>query len=149
MARNQQVRGINDAGATSLLRQGWSGLALWMALGLVLEGLMACKAPAYLADPVRRELFRLAHTHGTLLSVVLIGAALTAARHPFASRTIAPALRLGALLMPVGFLFAGIVHSESDPGPAIWLVPPGALLMLYGAVATAVGVARGSDAPAG
>jgi hypothetical protein len=40
--------------------------------------------------------------------------------------------------MPLGFLFSGIWHPEGDPGLAIRLVPPSALLINFGAVATAL-----------
>jgi hypothetical protein len=48
------------------------------------------------------------------------------------------AIRLGAVLMPLGFLGAGVWHSEGDPGLAIWLVPPAALLVIFSAVALAL-----------
>jgi hypothetical protein len=41
------------------------------------------------------------------------------------------ALRLAALLMPTAFALAIFGHSEADPGPSIWLVPVGALALLY------------------
>lgn len=122
----------------SLLRQGWIGVACWMAVGLLLEGLLGYKAPGYLNDSQRRELFRLAHTHGTLLSAVLILAALTARHFGAVPRSAQLTLRIGSVLMPVGFLLAGIWHPEGDPGLAIWLVPPGALLMIFGVVAMAL-----------
>lgn len=122
----------------SLLRQGWIGIACWMAMGLLLEGLLGYKAPGYLNDPQRRELFRLAHTHGTLLSAVLILAALTGRHFVPVPRWAQAALRIGSILMPAGFLLAGVWHPEGDPGLAIWLVPPGALLMIFGAVAMAL-----------
>jgi len=133
-----------------MLRQGWFGVAAWMAVGLLLEGLLGYKAPAYLNDPQRRELFRLAHTHGTLLSGVLVLAALTSARFGGASGLARPAracLRIGAVMMPVGFLLAGVWHPEGDPGLAIWIVPPGALLVIFGTVAMALNVRfdKGSD----
>ena len=59
-----------------MIRQGWVSVAVWMSFGLLLEGLLGYKIPTYLNDPQRRELFQLAHTHGTLLGLVLIGAAL-------------------------------------------------------------------------
>lgn len=121
-----------------MLRQGWVSVACWMAVGLLLEGLLGYKAPSYLNDPQRRELFRLAHSHGALLGVVLIVAALTAQRFGMPPRTAQLALRIGAVMMPVGFLLAGVWHPEGDPGLAIWLVPPGALLVIFGAVAMAL-----------
>ena len=120
--------------ADRLLRQGWASIALWMSVGLLLEGLLGYKVPAYLNDPQRRELFRLAHTHGTLLGILLVASALVIERGAAVPKAAQAALRVGAVLMPVGFLVAGIWHSEGDPGLAIWLVPPGALLVIYAAV---------------
>ena len=122
-----------------LLFQGWASIAFWMSLGLLLEGLLGYKVPAYLEDGQRRELFRLAHTHGTLLSVVLIAAALCGRLFDLSPAPVATsALRLGALLMPLGFLLGGMWHPEGDPGIAIWLVPPGALMVIFGAIAMAL-----------
>ena len=118
-----------------ILFQGWVSLALWMVVGLLLEGLMAYKTPAYLQDNVRRELFRLAHAHGAVLGLVLIAAALSGERFQIPpARAARIALRLGAVLMPLGFLLAGVWHYESDPGLAIWLAPVGAALLIFGVV---------------
>lgn len=112
--------------------QGWLSLALWMSFGLLLESLMAYKSPAYLDDAQRRELFRLAHAHGTLLGVVMVIAAIWArGTGAQLSRLSIIALRLGTVVMPLGFLGAGFWHPESDPGLAIWLVPAGALLLIF------------------
>lgn len=120
----------------SMGRQGWLGFALWMTFGLVLEGLLGYKIPAYLADPQRRELFRLAHAHGTLLSLLLVLAALWIERgHSVPHRAICILLRVGSVLLPVGFLLAGVWHFESDPGFAIWLVPLGAVLIIFAVIA--------------
>lgn len=122
-----------------LLVQGWGGLALFMALGFVLESLLAWKTPAYLDDPIRRELLRLAHSHGALLHVVLL---VLAATMPRFARPVPPglvlALRLGAILVPAGFLLGGLWHPEGDPGHGIWLVPAGALLALAGTIGAAL-----------
>jgi hypothetical protein len=122
-----------------LLFQGWVSIALWMSFGLLLEGLLGYKIPSYLEDAQRRELFRLAHAHGTLLALVLIAAALCVRSmqiHP--PRIAARAMRLGSVVMPLGFLLSGVWHPEGDPGLAIWLVPPSALMIIFGAVATAL-----------
>jgi peptidoglycan/LPS O-acetylase OafA/YrhL len=121
--------------ADRLLRQGWASVALWMSVGLLLEGLLGYKIPAYLNDPQRRELFRLGHTHGTLLGILLVAAALVLERGAEVPKAARTALRAGAVLVPAGFFIGGIWHSESDPGPAIWLVPVGALLVIYSAIA--------------
>ena len=122
-----------------LLLQGWVSIAIWMSFGLLLEGLLGYKIPVFLEDGQRRELFRLAHTHGTLLSLVLVAAALCLRLFEIRPPPVAlNALRLGALLMPLGFLLSGMWHPEGDPGVAIWLVPPGALMVIFGAIATAL-----------
>lgn len=139
-----RVPGASSPWASRMMFQGWMSVACWMAVGLLLEGLIGYKAPVYLNDPQRRELFRLAHAHGTLLGVVLIAAGLSS-RYlvpPLAARF---ALRLGAVMMPLGFLLAGIWHPEGDPGLAIWLVPPSALLLIFGALALALGLRSNKD----
>jgi len=125
--------------ARTLIRQGWASIALWMTLGLLLEGMLGYKIPAYLNDPQRRELFRLAHAHGTLLGVLLIAGGLCIRGGVIELQRIAAgALRLGAIMMPVGFAVAGIWHPEGDPGIAIWLVPPGAVLVIFAAISAAL-----------
>ena len=122
-----------------MIVQGWASVAVWMAFGLLLEGLLGFKIPPYLDDLQRRELFRLAHTHGTFLGVVLVVAALCGGRGAaLPPRSARAALRAGSLVMPVGFLLAGLWHPEGDPGLAIWLVPPGALLVIFGAIVMAL-----------
>jgi hypothetical protein len=133
---------------SGMLRQGWIGIACWMSVGLLLEGLLGYKVPGYLNDAQRRELFRLAHTHGTLLSAMLVLAALTSARFGRgigATRSTRACLRIGAIMMPMGFLLAGVWHPEGDPGPAIWFVPPGALLVIFGVVAMAMAMVRNRE----
>jgi hypothetical protein len=131
--------------ARQAMFQAWLSIAIWMGFGLLLEGFLGYKVPIYLQDQQRRELFRLAHTHGTFLGLVLLAAAVVIQRlnisPPRAARV---AIRLGTGLMPLGFLVAGVWHSEGDPGMAIWLVPPAALLVIFGVVALAL-ASRASD----
>lgn len=127
-----------------MLRQGWIALAFWMTFGLLLEGLLGYKVPAYLNDPARRELFRLAHAHGAVLSLVLIAAAICFRQRLIQTQNFVEwVLRIGTVLMPLGFLLAGIWHYEGDPGLAIWLVPPSALLIIFGIVCVALSIKKG------
>lgn len=127
-----------------LIVQGWISIAVWMTIGLLLEGLLAFRAPGYLDDAQRRELLRLAHAHGALLGVLLLVAAWCIERFGHPGRPGVLALRIGALLMPLGFFFAGLHHPEGDPGIAIWLAPPGAVLLIFAAVSMAL-AARSSN----
>ena len=141
--------GLESQWCRQALVQGWISIAAWMTFGLLLEGLLGYKTPAYLLDNERRELFRLAHTHGTFLGLVLLAAALCRQRFQLAPpRAAWIALCLGAAVMPFGFLLAGIWHYESDPGLAIWLVPPSGLLLVFGAVTFAL-AARGRNREGG
>ena len=75
--------------------------------------------------------FRLAHAHGTLLNLVLVAAAICARLDLIVlERMTSLGLRAAVVLLPVGFLLAGIWHFKDDPGIAIVLVPIGAVLLL-------------------
>lgn len=118
-----------------LLRQGWISLALWIAFGILIEGLIGFRTPALLDDPLRRDMLRLAHAHGTLLNLVLIAAAICARLELLTfSGLSAVGFRLAVIFLPVGFLLGGLWHFQDDPGLGIWLVPTGALLLLASAL---------------
>src|SRR5919204_72101 len=74
-----------------------------------------------------------AHTHGTLLALVNIAAALTARIvERFTLRSsVSFALIWAAILLPAGFFLGGIVIYDGDPGLGVWLVPVGAALLFY------------------
>ncbi len=118
-----------------MIRQGWISLALWIAFGILLEGFNAFRSPALLDDAVRRDMFRLAHAHGTLLNLVLLAAAICARLDLI---RLGPMTSLGlcsaVIVLPAGFLFAGLWHFKDEPGLAILLVPVGAVLLLATAI---------------
>lgn len=119
----------------ALTRQAWISLAAWIAFGLLLEGLIGYRIPALLDDPLRREMFRLAHSHGTLLNLVLFAAAIGARLEMFKLESgTAFVLRAAVVAMPAGFLFGGLWHFKGDPGLGIVLVPIGAVMLLWAAI---------------
>jgi hypothetical protein len=125
----------------SALKQAWVSIAVWMTLGLLLEGLLAFRSPAYLQDEVRREMFRLAHSHGGVLNLLLLAAAYYIRMYsPDITRAALPALQAGVILMPAGFLLGGLWHYDSDPGPGVFLAPIGGLMVIFGVVSFAVSV---------
>ncbi len=110
-------------------------MLLFLSLGIALETLHGFKVGFYL-DPenrLRQLLWRLAHAHGTLLSLVQIAfAAGLASFGAWTDKRLKLAsyfLLDGLLLLPLGFFLGGIGHSEVDPSPGILLVPFGALLL--------------------
>ena len=123
----------------SLASQGWFSLAIFMAFGLLFEGLIGYRSPAYLNDPMRRELFRLAHAHGTILSLVLLIAdQYLASREITIPRPALLSLRIGAVIMPLGFLLGGIWHTETDPHFLVILSPIGGVMLIFGIITIAL-----------
>jgi hypothetical protein len=127
--------GPHDAATATCLAAGWTLVALSLAGGLLLESFHLVKLPLYLDIRLRRELWTLAHAHGTLLGAVAVLVGLSAGRLIPDATTRARAARLvtwGAVLVPLGFLGGGIANAEGDPSLAIVLVPAGGLLALAG-----------------
>lgn len=130
---------------------GWSALLLFLSLGAFLEFLHGFKLGFYLDldHHQRREMWTLAHAHGTLLALVQIGFAAGVTQF---GRWTAGRLKLvsfflldAAILIPLGFFLGGLYPSESDPWMGILLVPPGALL-LFSAVALII-LSAGRERP--
>lgn len=108
---------------------GLAGLFVWLVGGVVLESLHIFKTAAYLEDDVRRLLWTLAHAHGTLFSALCVIVSKVVPDLPLSARARRTSDRLfaaGSVILPLGFLLGGIVHTESDPGVAVLLVPIGA-----------------------
>jgi len=122
--------------ASRHLRQGWWALFAFLALGVMLETLHGFKIGWYLSADVemRRLMFTLAHSHGTLLALLNIATGLTMRSVPEFNPGNAPssAIRWGSLILPLGFLLGGAIIHDGDPGVAVLLVPVGAILLLYG-----------------
>lgn len=124
----------SDTPAWSLQTGRW-GLFFWLSAGMGLEALHLVKAPLYLEDSLRRELWTLAHAHGTLLSAVALLLVVLVPRltlSPARLRWIDRLVAIGSVLVPLGFFFGGIGHGEADPSLAILLVPTGAAMLAAG-----------------
>ena len=129
------------------LRFGWWSFLGFSTLGLILELLHGFKASLYLdaSQESRRLMWTLAHAHGTLVAVVHLLFAIALRSIPglggAQQRLISQCLIAASVLLPGGFLLAGIRVYAGDPGLGILLVPPGAVLLL---IALAL-LARSSD----
>lgn len=127
------------------LRLGFGALFVFVALGTLLETLHAFKAPLYLdvGNETRRLMWRLAHAHGTLLSILNVVYAVCADRFPeLGGRLTSRALLLALALLPFGFFAGGVVVHGGDPGLPILLVPVGALALLVALFGLAVSAFR-------
>src|SRR5205809_1078745 len=86
-----------DPAIRKTLRAGWLLLAIALPFGVTLETLHGFKVQAYLASEMRREMWRLAHAHGTLLGILcLVSAALAEAHVPPAIRPRVTAMAVAA-----------------------------------------------------
>lgn len=125
------------------LRIGWTGLLVFLTFGIVLEILHALKLGLYLdvRNSTRRLMWTLAHSHGTLFSLIHIAFALSLDSVPGTSerwlRWISVLLVGGLVALPTGFFLGGLQFYGGDPGLGVLLVPLGAVMMLF-AVATFV-----------
>jgi hypothetical protein len=128
------------------VRAGWILLAVSLPLGVTLEALHGLKVRVYLESELRRELWRLAHAHGTGLALLLLLFAALAERHISATQRgrVARELLLGAGLLPAGFFLGGVLNREGDPSLGILLVPLGALFLFLGLVRASL-AGPGSD----
>jgi hypothetical protein len=131
---------MTDAALTKTLRTGWLLLAVSLPLGVTLEALHGFKVQAYVSSEMRREMWRLAHAHGTLLGLLCLVFTLLAEKHLAdpARASIAKLVRWGAVLMPLGFFAGGILNSEGDPSLGIVIVPVGAVLLIIALVRSAL-----------
>jgi hypothetical protein len=120
---------MNHSSSDSWCRAiGMINLLIWFVGGIVLESFHGLKAAFYLEDALRRQMWTLAHAHGTILSVICLVLAQfvpTTRVAGQAARRIDRWFAVGACLMPLGFWLGGVVHSEADPGLGILLVPLG------------------------
>jgi hypothetical protein len=117
------------------LRAALGGLFLFVLLGVLLEAFHAFKWMGYLhvQNETRRMLLRLAHAHGTVLSLMQLGFALAGKAYPVLLESVRPgAMLLAQVLIPLGFLLGAIGAVDGDPGPWIAFLPAGALALLVG-----------------
>jgi hypothetical protein len=129
-----------DPAIRKTLRTGWLLLAIALPFGVTLEALHGFKVQAYLTSEMRREMWRLAHAHGTLLGILCLVFAALADRHVADAirPRVAAMIRWGAVLMPLGFFLGGVLNSEGDPSLGILIVPIGAVLLIGALVRVAL-----------
>ncbi len=134
------------------LRFGWWCLFCYILLGLVLDAFHAFKVPWYLnvGNETRRLMGTLAHTHGTLLGGLNVAFAYTLRQRKDAmlgiGKIASPCLMSAAMLMPAGFLLAGLFTVQGEPGFGIFLVPVGGLLLVTAVGLTATAIMKDSSA---
>jgi hypothetical protein len=143
-APTDEANVAHDAIVQRHMRWGWWSLAIFTLLGLLLEAGHGLKLGWYLdvGNATRRLSFTLGHAHGTLLGFANIAYAISLSHASMSAKSAARAsvaLRLATVMMPLGFVLGGVAFYAGDPGFAIALVPPGALLLVIALVLVARG----------
>lgn len=127
------------------IRFGWWSLTVFLAMGFVLESFHGLKLGFYLDvdSETRRLMWRLAHSHGTLLALVNIafGASVESfAAWPERRRRLAShCLCIGSIALPLGFMAGGVVVHGGDPGLSVLVVPVAAVLLVAAGILIASG----------
>ena len=113
-------------------RLGFLALALFAALGLVLELLHGLRVTAYLSEAhaTRRLLFTLAHAHGVLLGLVNVAFAVVMRAHAIEDARASTLLKAATMLVPGGFLIGGAVLMGEDPNPLVLLSGAGGVCLV-------------------
>jgi predicted GNAT family N-acyltransferase len=130
------------------LRVGLWGLVVFVSFGVVLEAFHGFKFMSYLGVEfeARRLSLRLAHAHGTLLSLLNVVFALLCssgfAPAPAVGRRAGGLLLAATLLLPGGFLLGGLFVHGGDPGLGVLLVPFGAVSLFFAVLSLALGAGR-------
>jgi hypothetical protein len=127
------------------LRIGWTSLLVFVVLGGVLESMHGFKVDWYLAvgNETQRLLWRLAHAHGTFLSLVHIGFAATvphlakvAGESKAPPKFVSASLTAALIALPGGFLLGAFGGHGGDPGIGIALVPFGLVMLVVAIIGT-------------
>jgi hypothetical protein len=143
---NNQDEVQSKINVRSLLRQSFIGIAAWMTFGLLLEGFIGFRVSGYMSVPIRREMLTLAHTHGALLSLLLLLSTLTISKGLVYPNKLAILwLRIGTVLMPFGFLLGGIQPNKDEPNMFVFLAPIGGILVIFGVVNLALSIKKNKN----
>lgn len=133
------------------LRFGFFALLGFLSLGVLLEAFHGFKIGFYLdvGNEARRLSLRLAHAHGTLLSLLHVVCGLVASSRHAPSPAVAARsfwlLAAATSLLPGGFLLGGLFAHAGDPGFGVLLVPFGAVLLFAAIWVMARGIGQQSS----
>lgn len=124
---------------------GWLLLSALLVSGGGMSILIMTKSSFWVDNPLRQVYIPLGHAHAGLLAIVmlLMGLYLDKTRLSEGIRKWAAIMYIaGALLMPGGFLFAGLPEGATEPGKEIIMVPIGGALVGIAWITMFIGMFR-------
>jgi hypothetical protein len=113
--------------------------------GVALLGFITRRAPGYLDNPVRQNLFRAGHAHaGVLIILALVGLLYVdqADLSDGLKQMVRSFLALAPILMPLGFFLSVASPRAERPNRMILFVYAGAVLLAVGALTLGIGLLR-------
>jgi hypothetical protein len=105
--------------------------------------------PAYMANPLRQNLWRAGHAHaGVLLILALVALRYVdeAVLSPPLKTVARGAIPAAAILMPLGFFLSVVSPDAEEPNALIWLTYVGAAILAAGVLILGAGLVRRSPA---
>lgn len=124
---------------------GWLLLTALLISGGGMSILIMTKSPFWFDNPLRQHFIPLGHAHAGLLAIVMLlfGLYLDKVRLSEGIKKWAAIMYVaGALLMPGGFLFAGLPEGATEPGKEIIMVPIGGALVAVSFVTMFIGMVK-------
>jgi hypothetical protein len=113
--------------------------------GVALLGFITRRAPGYLDNPVRQDLFRAGHAHaGVLVILALVGLLYVdqADLGDGLKQMVRSFLAFPPILMPLGFFLSVASPRAERPNRMILFVYAGAVLLAVGALTLGIGLLR-------
>jgi hypothetical protein len=113
--------------------------------GASLLRFLITRAPGYMDNPIRQDLFRAGHAHAgvyLVLALVLLRYVDEAELSESWKRFTRVAAPLAAILVPAAFFLSVASPSATEPNALIYLAYVGGLILATGVVALGVGVLR-------
>jgi hypothetical protein len=101
--------------------------------------------PAYMANPLRQDLWRAGHAHAgvlLILSLVALRYVDEAALSAGAKRFVRSSIPAAAIIMPVAFFFSVLTSDATEPNALINLAYAGGLVLASGVLTLGVGLLR-------
>jgi hypothetical protein len=101
--------------------------------------------PAYMANPLRQDLWRAGHAHAgvlLILSLVALRYVDEATLSGGARNLVRFAIPAAALLLPIAFFFSVLTPDATEPNAMIYLAYVGAVVLTVGLLTLGVGLVR-------
>jgi hypothetical protein len=115
--------------------------------GVSLLGFLIGKAPGYMDNPLRQDLFRAGHAHAgvlLILSLVALRYVDEAALSKGWKAVVRNGIPLAAIFLPAGFFFSVLSPAATEPNAFIYLAYAGALVLAIALATLGVGLLKKS-----